>query len=332
MRLTICFGLVLGLGLSATAAQIVGSWTMVGLNKACEDFVTVNHSGPLCTYQFRISETAEAAPPLLWCTVSAQSFDAEGKNTTFDGALCREGGAASLYRVHGLWNQNGFITLSVVNTDERVYSNFPYKDRDLEDYKKAPTRTEPSYKLNYRGQPADDGEGDAASSSPLDRDDGFADPRRLAPITGRRLRVGNEPATAQGGCDPNVWIVRNLSRTGVFSEILMHPRPKTADARPVMQTVLFRFDMVRCDDAIHCKFEALGNNFKTVDIKYDNFSDVPCENETDINVSWGYKPDTDGGIMTLKDVSQRRRAFLGWDNVNSRVRIEEEASGVSEVY
>lgn len=111
----------------------------------------------------------------------------------------------------------------------------------------------------------------------------------------------------------------------------MHPS-RTADARPVMQTVLFRFDMVRCDDVVHCKFEALGNNPKTVDIKYDNFADVPCENKTDINVSWDYKADTDGGIMTLKDVGQHRRAFLGWDNVNSRVRIEEEASGVSAVY
>ncbi|KAL8383031.1 hypothetical protein RB595_006682 [Gaeumannomyces hyphopodioides] len=315
MRLIILLGPILALGLSAAAEKIVGSWTMAGLNKACEDYVGFNKSGPLCTYQFMIDEMSEPTLPMTWCTVTAHSFDTQGRNNTFYDVPCREGGVAQVYRVHSLWHRGGFIVLSVVNLAEGVYASFAYRDRDLEGLKKAPTRTEPSYELGARTRPADE---DADTNRPRRGGDDEPGPdgnRRVTSIAGRRLYAGGGHVETEA-CDPNVWVVRNLSR----------------NARSVMQTMLFRFDMVRCEEVIHCKLETMGNNPTTVDIKYDNFADVPCENKTSINVSWGYKADTDGGIMTLKDVGQHRRAFLGWDNVNSRVKIEEEASGVSEVY
>ncbi|EJT77554.1 hypothetical protein GGTG_02660 [Gaeumannomyces tritici R3-111a-1] len=322
MRLILLLGLVLALGLSAAAEKIVGAWTMAGLNKVCEDHVPVNQSGPLCTYQFMIDESAEPALPMTWCTVTAHSLDEQGINNTFYDVPCREGGVAGVYRVHSLWHRSGFTVFSVVNVTGGVYASFAYRDRDLEGLRRAPTRTEPSYELGAKTRPSDEdadmnrphhGEGDDSDSG--GGGGGGGGSRRAASIAGRRLYAGGGHVEVEA-CDPNVWVVRNLSR----------------NARPVVQTVLFRFNMVRCDEVIRCKLEAVGNNPTTVDIKFDNFADVPCENRTGINVSWGYKADTDGGIMTLKDVGQRRRAFLGWDNVNSRVRIEEEASGVSEVY
>lgn len=112
MRLLLLrLGLVLALGLSAAAEVIVGSWTMSGLFKACEGIIPVNHTGPLCTLQFLIGESAEPTLPMTWCTVSAHGLDATGKNLTFSDAACREGGAAQTYRVSSAWHRAGFVTM-----------------------------------------------------------------------------------------------------------------------------------------------------------------------------------------------------------------------------
>ncbi|KAM7196519.1 hypothetical protein V8F20_006993 [Naviculisporaceae sp. PSN 640] len=51
-----------------------------------------------------------------------------------------------------------------------------------------------------------------------------------------------------------------------------------------------------------------------------SFSSIPC-GDSGFTFSWGYKEDTDGGIMTICNPTLHKFAWFGWDHVGRRIHL-----------
>ncbi|KAI6383108.1 hypothetical protein MCOR25_000296 [Pyricularia grisea] len=296
MRSLISICLLATLAVQA-AGQAIGNWTIYRFSRNCTDAVEPPKDQNRCSYHFFISEKPAGAPGASFqqCTIHVYSDWLPATQIPWVAVACLENTEVSKYAVSSGWNSNGFITVNVMNLFTLENAYFGYDDKDLVGGAEVASKTERAYKFGTF-EPLHPGGGELSR----------LEQRRSEALVQRR-----------DDCDEAWWVVKKLQRRIDMSN-----------------HVKMWFVLQRCGmkDA-RCDLLTEGANFtRGIDARLDDFHDKPCDNNKDLHISWGYKADTDGGVMTIEDRKMRLRAFLGWDHVNDQITIEKEARGKVEAY
>ncbi|KAK3359814.1 hypothetical protein B0T25DRAFT_110495 [Lasiosphaeria hispida] len=251
-----------GSGVLAAPTQTVGSWTMIGFYRSCSSIDN------MCTYAFDVDENTGSDTDRVTCFIDVTGPE----ETDFSNRPC-----TPRFVVNAGWDKsyndgpgNGtgastpksFITIVVTDLALHAHAFFAYREDQIGDFKtEAPKLTSPAFTIGTFGDP-----------------DGL-----LAIAPQPTLPVPNLAPRALETADP----AERTSREQKSLQILRLNRFWDASFR----FTLLSFTINQGNTEIQtCEMRIVDTDPKA------SWYGRPCG---DFTISWGYKTDTDGAVMTV---------------------------------
>ncbi|KAK3994726.1 hypothetical protein QBC44DRAFT_285472 [Cladorrhinum sp. PSN332] len=259
----------------------IPAWTIFDIARTCSP------DGSSCLYQLDLDQNPDMDTPYSLDDITTCNFPAyssrsssqpvPANQTGFSFASCLH---TDRFRINGGYNsQQNFWTLVVTDLERGEYAFFGYTDDELQDGSEVvPKRA----KVLYNGmERRTEGEGGESNG------EGSGGGKEKAEYL---VRVEKDEEDDDG--NGKTWQIKDLSRVQNESEDTTRVGFKIKDSDGL---------------AAHCTLTLAGSKN---DISWFGKA---CKG---FKISWGYKPDTDGSVMTVCYPQNGTAAWFGWDNIS----------------